>query len=122
MDILLSQPRGFCAGVTRAIDIVELTLERYGAPVYVFHEIVHNQCVVNDLRQRGAVFVNHLHDIPAGAVTVFSAHGVSRAVMNEAQERHLEAIDATCPLVTKVHHQAQRFARQKKKKDRKSVV
>jgi 4-hydroxy-3-methylbut-2-enyl diphosphate reductase len=112
MDILLSQPRGFCAGVTRAIDIVELTLERYGAPVYVFHEIVHNQCVVNDLRQRGAVFVNHLHDIPAGGVTVFSAHGVSRAVMNEAQERHLEAIDATCPLVTKVHHQAQRFARQ----------
>lgn len=112
MDILLSQPRGFCAGVTRAIEIVELALQRYGAPVYVFHEIVHNQHVVNDLRQRGAVFVNHLQDIPAGAITVFSAHGVSRAVVHEAQERQLEAIDATCPLVTKVHSQAQRFARQ----------
>jgi 4-hydroxy-3-methylbut-2-enyl diphosphate reductase len=111
MDILLSQPRGFCAGVTRAIGIVELALERYGAPVYVFHEIVHNQSVVNDLRQRGAVFVNHLHDIPSGGVTIFSAHGVSRAVVNEAKQRHLDAIDATCPLVTKVHHQAQRFAR-----------
>lgn len=112
MDILLSQPRGFCAGVTRAIEIVELALERYGAPVYVFHEIVHNQHVVNDLRQRGAIFVNHLHEIPAGAITVFSAHGVSRAVVDEAQQRQLEAIDATCPLVTKVHSQAQRFARQ----------
>jgi 4-hydroxy-3-methylbut-2-enyl diphosphate reductase len=112
MDLLLSQPRGFCAGVTRAIEIVELALERYGAPVYVFHEIVHNQFVVNDLRQRGAVFVDHLHDIPAGAITVFSAHGVSRAVVDEARQRQLEAIDATCPLVTKVHNQAQRFARQ----------
>ena len=112
MDILLSQPRGFCAGVTRAIEIVELALKRYGAPVYVFHEIVHNQHVVNDLRQRGAVFVDQLKDIPAGAITVFSAHGVSRAVVNEAAQRQLEAIDATCPLVTKVHRQAQRFARQ----------
>ena len=112
MDILLSQPRGFCAGVTRAIEIVELALERYGAPVYVFHEIVHNQHVVNDLRQRGAVFVDQLTAIPAGAITVFSAHGVSRAVVDEAAHRHLEAIDATCPLVTKVHRQAQRFARQ----------
>ncbi len=112
MDILLSQPRGFCAGVTRAIEIVELALERHGAPVYVFHEIVHNQHVVNDLRERGAVFVDHLQDIPAGAITVFSAHGVSRAVVDEAAQRQLEAIDATCPLVTKVHRQAQRFARQ----------
>ena len=95
MDILLSQPRGFCAGVTRAIEIVELALERYGAPVYVFHEIVHNQHVVNDLRERGAVFVDQLQDIPAGAITVFSAHGVSRAVINEAAQRQLEAIDAT---------------------------
>lgn len=112
MDILLSQPRGFCAGVTRAIDIVQLALQRYGAPVYVFHEIVHNQHVVNHLREQGAVFVNQLHEIPAGAITVFSAHGVSRAVVSEAQQRKLEAIDATCPLVTKVHSQAQRFARQ----------
>ena len=112
MDILLTQPRGFCAGVTRAIEIVELALQRYGAPVYVFHEIVHNQHVVDGLRQRGAIFVDQLSDIPAGAITVFSAHGVSRAVVDEAQQRHLEAIDATCPLVTKVHTQAQRFARQ----------
>ena len=112
MDILLTQPRGFCAGVTRAIEIVELALQRYGAPVYVFHEIVHNQHVVDGLRQRGAIFVDQLSDIPAGAITVFSAHGVSRAVVDEAQQRQLEAIDATCPLVTKVHTQAQRFARQ----------
>lgn len=112
MDIFLSQPRGFCAGVTRAIEIVELALQRFGAPVYVYHEIVHNQHVVNDLRDKGAVFVNALDEIPAGAITVFSAHGVSKAVVDEAQQRHLEAIDATCPLVTKVHSQAQRFARQ----------
>ena len=112
MDILLSQPRGFCAGVTRAIEIVELALQRYGAPVYVYHEIVHNQHVVEDLRQRGAIFVNNLGEVPAGSITVFSAHGVSRTVVNEAQQRQLEAIDATCPLVTKVHSQAQRFARQ----------
>ena len=110
MDILLSQPRGFCAGVTRAIEIVELALQRYGAPVYVYHEIVHNQHVVEDLRQRGAIFVNTLGEVPAGSITVFSAHGVSRTVVNEAQQRQLEAIDATCPLVTKVHSQAQRFA------------
>ena len=112
MDIFLSQPRGFCAGVTRAIEIVELALQRFGAPVYVYHEIVHNQHVVNDLRDKGAVFVNALDEIPAGAITVFSAHGVSKAVVDEANQRHLEAIDATCPLVTKVHSQAQRFARQ----------
>jgi len=97
--------------VTRAIEIVELALKRYGAPVYVFHEIVHNQHVVNDLRQRGAVFVDQLKDIPAGAITVFSAHGVSRAVVDEAAQRQLEAIDATCPLVTKVHRQAQMICR-----------
>jgi 4-hydroxy-3-methylbut-2-enyl diphosphate reductase len=112
MDIYLAQPRGFCAGVTRAIETVEQALERYGAPVYVYHEIVHNQHVVNALREKGAVFVNTLAQIPAGAITVFSAHGVSKAVVDEAQVRQLEAIDATCPLVTKVHSQAQRFARQ----------
>lgn len=111
MDILLSQPRGFCAGVTRAIEIVERALERHGAPVYVFHEIVHNQHVVQDLRQRGAVFVDALTEIPPGAITVFSAHGVSQAVVRQAREQGLEAIDATCPLVTKVHGQAQRFVR-----------
>jgi 4-hydroxy-3-methylbut-2-enyl diphosphate reductase len=112
MQILLAQPRGFCAGVTRAIDIVSLALARFGAPVYVYHEIVHNQHVVNTLRGQGAVFVDQLEDVPAGAVTVFSAHGVSRAVVNEAGERRLHTLDATCPLVTKVHLQAQKFARQ----------
>lgn len=112
MDIFLSQPRGFCAGVTRAIEIVELALERFGAPVYVYHEIVHNQHVVNDLRSKGAVFVDRLDDIPEGATTIFSAHGVSKAVVEQAQRQRLDAIDATCPLVTKVHSQAQRFARQ----------
>lgn len=109
MDIFLAQPRGFCAGVTRAIDVVKLALERFGAPVYVFHEIVHNQHVVNDLRTQGAIFVNSIEDIPLGSVTVFSAHGVSRAVVDAAGRRQLEAIDATCPLVTKVHLQAQNF-------------
>ena len=109
MDIFLAQPRGFCAGVTRAIDVVTLALERFGAPVYVFHEIVHNQHVVNDLRTRGAIFVNAIEDVPEGSVTIFSAHGVSRAVVDAAGRRQLEAIDATCPLVTKVHLQAQRF-------------
>ena len=109
MEILLAQPRGFCAGVTRAIDVVSLALERFGAPVYVFHEIVHNQHVVNDLRERGAVFVNAIDDVPIGAVTIFSAHGVSKAVVDAAGRRSLESIDATCPLVTKVHLQAQRF-------------
>ncbi len=112
MDIFLSQPRGFCAGVTRAIEIVELALERFGSPVYVYHEIVHNQHVVNDLRSKGAVFVDRLDDIPEGATTIFSAHGVSKAVVEQAQRQRLDAIDATCPLVTKVHSQAQRFARQ----------
>lgn len=109
LEILLAQPRGFCAGVTRAIDVVSLALQRFGAPVYVFHEIVHNQHVVNDLRERGAIFVNDINDIPEGSMTVFSAHGVSKAVVNAAGRRQLESIDATCPLVTKVHLQAQRF-------------
>ncbi|MFM8516960.1 MAG: 4-hydroxy-3-methylbut-2-enyl diphosphate reductase [Nevskiaceae bacterium] len=110
MDVLLAQPRGFCAGVARAIEIAERALEMYGAPVYVYHEIVHNGHVVGDLASRGAVFVEHITDIPEGAVTVFSAHGVSTAVVNEARERGLQVIDATCPLVTKVHLQAQRYS------------
>lgn len=97
LQILLVQPRGFCAGVTRAIDIVEHALRRYGAPVYVFHEIVHNQHVVADLRAKGTVFVDHLDQVPAGAVTVFSAHGVSQAVVDQAGRRALHTLDATCP-------------------------
>jgi 4-hydroxy-3-methylbut-2-enyl diphosphate reductase len=110
-DVLLAQPRGFCAGVERAIQIVERALERYGAPVYVFHEIVHNAHVVAALRARGARFVDTIADIPAGAVTVFSAHGVASRVAREAEARQLVVIDATCPLVTKVHLQARRYAR-----------
>ena len=109
-DVLLAQPRGFCAGVVRAIEIVERALDLHGAPVYVFHEIVHNGHVVDDLRARGAVFVDDLDSVPRGAVTVFSAHGVSRAVVAQAAARGLQVIDATCPLVTKVHLQAQRYA------------
>ncbi len=109
--ILLAQPRGFCAGVVRAIDIVERALQKYGAPVYVRHEIVHNKYVVNDLRQKGAVFVDEVDEIPEGAVTVFSAHGVSRKVESDAKSRELYTFDATCPLVTKVHKQGQRYAR-----------
>lgn len=112
MQIVLAQPRGFCAGVTRAIDIVSLALQRFGAPVYVYHEIVHNQHVVQTLREQGAVFVDHLEDVPLGAVAVFSAHGVSRAVVHAAGQRRLQAIDATCPLVTKVHAQIQKYAKQ----------
>ena len=110
MNVLLAQPRGFCAGVARAIEIAECALETYGAPIYVYHEIVHNGHVVGDLAARGAVFVERIADIPEGAVTVFSAHGVSTAVVDEARERGLRVIDATCPLVTKVHLQAQRYS------------
>ena len=110
MNVLLAQPRGFCAGVARAIEIAERALEMYGAPVYVFHEIVHNGHVVGDLAARGAVFVEDIADIPEGAVTVFSAHGVSTAVVESARARGLKVIDATCPLVTKVHLQAQRYS------------
>jgi 4-hydroxy-3-methylbut-2-enyl diphosphate reductase len=110
--ILLASPRGFCAGVDRAIEIVELALERYGPPVYVRHEIVHNRHVVNDLRAKGAVFVEDPAEVPAGSLLVYSAHGVSPAVRRAAEARGLRAIDATCPLVTKVHVEALRFARE----------
>jgi 4-hydroxy-3-methylbut-2-en-1-yl diphosphate reductase len=103
MDVLLAQPRGFCAGVDRAIEIVERALELHGAPIYVKHEIVHNTYVVNDLRAKGAVFVEDLSEVPVGSTVIFSAHGVSRAVQGEAQARGLTVFDATCPLVTKVH-------------------
>ena len=110
-QILLAQPRGFCAGVTRAIEIVERALQKFGAPVYVFHEIVHNQFVVNELKDKGAIFVNVLEDIPDASVAIFSAHGVSQAVRRTAQVKRLQVVDATCPLVTKVHNQAQRYAK-----------
>ena len=112
MDLLLARPRGFCAGVTRAIEIVERALEIHGAPVYVFHEIVHTQHVVRDLEAQGAIFVDEIEVIPRGAVTVLSAHGVARSVERAAERRDLVVIDATCPLVAKVHLQVQRFARQ----------
>jgi len=110
VDVLLAQPRGFCAGVARAIDIAERTLAMHGAPVYIFHEIVHNGHVVGDLAARGAIFVENIEDIPEGSVTIFSAHGVSTAVVQAAARRNLQVIDATCPLVTKVHLQAQRYS------------
>ena len=112
MRVILAQPRGFCAGVRRAIDIVERALEQFGAPVYVRHEIVHNRHVVEGLRAKGARFVEHLADVPAGAVTIFSAHGVSQAVADEAGVRTLKVVDATCPLVAKVHAQGQRYVAQ----------
>ena len=110
MRVLLAQPRGFCAGVIRAIDIVERSLERFGAPVYVRHEIVHNRHVVDTLKGKGAIFVEELSEIPDGAVTIFSAHGVSRSVEREAAARGLPVLDATCPLVAKVHGQGKRYA------------
>ena len=103
MDVLLANPRGFCAGVERAIEIVERALELHGAPIYVRHEIVHNRYVVEDLRRKGAVFVEELEQVPAGATVIFSAHGVAKAVRAEAEQRGLKIFDATCPLVTKVH-------------------
>ncbi len=111
MELLLAQPRGFCAGVVRAVEAVECALRLHRAPVYVFHEIVHNPHVVADLRARGAVFVDRIEDIPPGAVVVFSAHGVSRDVVRRARARRLRTVDATCPLVTKVHMQLARYAR-----------
>lgn len=110
--IILVSPRGFCAGVVRAIDVVKIALNLYGAPIYVRKEIVHNRHVVDELRQAGAVFVEELADAPAGSRVIFSAHGVSPAVRHEANERGLQVIDATCPLVTKVHLEAIKFARQ----------
>jgi 4-hydroxy-3-methylbut-2-enyl diphosphate reductase len=112
MRVLLANPRGFCAGVDRAIEIVELALARYGPPVYVRHEIVHNRHVVEDLRRKGAIFVDDPSQVPAGALLVFSAHGVAPAVRDAAQARGLRVIDATCPLVTKVHVEAARMARE----------
>ncbi len=109
-EILLANPRGFCAGVDRAIDIVEQLIEAHGAPLYVRREIVHNREVVEGLRARGVVFVEGLEEIPNGALAVFSAHGVSPAVQKEARERRLRIVDATCPLVSKVHLEALRFA------------
>ena len=116
--VMLARPRGFCAGVERAIEIVERALDLYGPPVYVRHEIVHNKRVVESLRAKGAVFVEELGDIPDGAVTIFSAHGVSEAVENEAKRRDLPVIDATCPLVSKVHKEGQNHAL----KDRKVIL
>jgi 4-hydroxy-3-methylbut-2-enyl diphosphate reductase len=112
MQILLANPRGFCAGVDRAIDIVERALELFGAPIYVRHEVVHNRYVVDRLRSMGAVFVEELYEVPDDATVIFSAHGVSRAVQNEAQRRALKVFDATCPLVTKVHMEVARYARE----------
>jgi len=109
LEVFLAQPRGFCAGVVRAIEIVELALEKYGPPVYVRHEIVHNKYVVESLKAKGAVFVEDLSEVPPKAVTVFSAHGVARSVEEEAAQRGLPVLNATCPLVTKVHNQGKRY-------------
>ena len=109
MRVILAQPRGFCAGVVRAIDIVEKALDKYGQPVYVRHEIVHNKHVVNTLKNKGARFVEDLDEVPEGAITVFSAHGVPQSVVKTAQDRGLPVLDATCPLVSKVHNQGKRY-------------
>jgi 4-hydroxy-3-methylbut-2-en-1-yl diphosphate reductase len=111
MKVFLAKPRGFCAGVDRAIDVVEIALDIYGPPVYVRHEIVHNDHVVNELRNKGAVFLDDVTQIPEGSVTIFSAHGVSPVVREQAKSRNLKVIDATCPLVTKVHLEAIRYAK-----------
>lgn len=114
MDLLLANPRGFCAGVDRAIEIVERALELHGAPIYVRHEVVHNKFVVDGLRKKGAVFIEDLDDVPAGSILIFSAHGVSQAVRREAERRNLTVFDATCPLVTKVHIEVSRLRDQNK--------
>jgi 4-hydroxy-3-methylbut-2-enyl diphosphate reductase len=112
MKVILAQPRGFCAGVVRAIEIVERALQKYGPPVYVRHEIVHNKHVVESLKAKGAIFVEELDEVPANAVTVFSAHGVAKSVEDEAASRNLPVLNATCPLVTKVHNQGKRYVGQ----------
>src|SRR3954466_4094536 len=112
MQVYLAQPRGFCAGVVRAIEIVERALEKDGPPVYVRHEIVHNKYVVESLKAKGAIFVEDLSEVPPDAVTVFSAHGVAKSVEDEAAERGLPVLNATCPLVTKVHNQGKRYVSQ----------
>ena len=112
MKILLASPRGFCAGVNMAIESLDLALNAFGAPVYVYHEIVHNKYVVDSFKRKGAVFVDELEDVPPGSVLLFSAHGVSPEIRRIAQERNLNAIDATCPLVTKVHLEAIKYARE----------
>src|ERR1700746_1199045 len=109
MEVYLAQPRGFCAGVVRAIEIVERALEKYGPPVYVRHEIVHNKYVVESLKNKGAIFVEELSEVPPSSVTVFSAHGVARTVEEEAPDRGLAVLNATCPLVTTVHNQGKRY-------------
>jgi 4-hydroxy-3-methylbut-2-en-1-yl diphosphate reductase len=111
-EVLLAEPRGFCAGVDRAIEIVERALQRFGAPIYVRHEIVHNTYVVNDLKAKGAIFVEELDDVPPGATLIFSAHGVSKALRREAEARGFQVFDATCPLVTKVHVEVAKLARE----------
>jgi 4-hydroxy-3-methylbut-2-enyl diphosphate reductase len=115
VKVILAQPRGFCAGVVRAIEIVERALEKYGPPVYVRHEIVHNKHVVESLKAKGAVFVEELSEVPPDAVTIFSAHGVAKSVEQEAAARKLPVLDATCPLVTKVHNQGKRYVGQGRK-------
>ena len=111
MEVLLANPRGFCAGVDRAIEIVERAIRMFGAPIYVRHEVVHNRYVVNDLNQKGAIFVDELDQVPDDSTIIFSAHGVSRAVQSEAKRRGLKVFDATCPLVTKVHMEVSRYSR-----------
>src|SRR5678815_2797108 len=112
MDVLLANPRGFCAGLERAIEIVERALEQRGAPIYVRHEIVHNKYVVADLREKGAVFVEELDEVPRGSTVIFSAHGVSKEIRREAEARGLKVFDATCPLVTKVHVEVSKMLRE----------
>ena len=112
VDIILAEPRGFCAGVDRAIEIVERALTKFGAPIYVRHEIVHNTYVVNDLKAKGAIFIEELNDVPAGATLIFSAHGVSRAIQDEAVVRGFQIFDATCPLVTKVHVEVAKLSKE----------
>lgn len=110
MEVLLANPRGFCAGVDRAIEIVERALKMFGAPIYVRHEVVHNKFVVNNLKEKGAIFVDELHEVPDGSTVIFSAHGVSIAVQEEAKNRDVRVFDATCPLVTKVHLEVVRYS------------